>query len=126
MIKRNRFALAATKRLAMLERCTGWPSTIRYSLPGGLFEQPLDELHKALGFELFLKHHKGRCAAIGDRRDHAAAEALARGTHHWGFSQRGIAASGNMIAPQAHLIAPVDRGVLGLGLARDGRIDLLE
>src|SRR3954452_21136428 len=34
----------------------------------GLFEQPLDELYKALGLEFSLKHHKGQCAAIGNRR----------------------------------------------------------
>jgi len=34
-----------------------------------LFEQPLDELHKALGLEFSLKNHKGQCAAIGDCND---------------------------------------------------------
>src|SRR3954470_4991768 len=33
MTKSNRYALATTKRLARLEQCSGWTSTIRCSLP---------------------------------------------------------------------------------------------
>src|SRR3954451_7391006 len=50
MIKRNRFALAATKRLARLERCTGWPSTIRYSLPEACLSSRLMNSTKPLAW----------------------------------------------------------------------------
>ena len=69
---------------------------------------------KHLGSEMVLEHLKAQGAAVGQRRDEVATEALDAPLHHWGLALGGPASSGLVVRTQAHLVAPVDLGAFPL------------
>ena len=79
-------------------------------LAGRLLEQPTHELHEQLAIELTVEHHECKMASVRDRRDHVGAKALSGSPEHRRLARRGIAHTGDVVTPQAHLIAPVNHG----------------
>src|SRR3989338_473744 len=70
------------------------------------------------------EHHEGELPPVRDRGEHVAAEALASAWNHRGSPLEAEAASRLMVAPEAHLIAPVNPGLLPLRLPAYGRVFL--
>src|SRR5690606_31566184 len=95
-------------------------------LPGRLLEQALHEADEQARIELAVENHEGQMPAIGDRRDHIAAEALTCGAHDRCLPHRSIAGSSDMIAAQAHLITPVNHGSFLLSMASNRRVLLAQ
>lgn len=57
--------------------------------------------------ECAVKDAKYEPPAIGDRRDHATAEALTSRAHDGGPADQGLTGAGHMIAAEPHLVAPL-------------------
>ena len=60
--------------------------------------------------------------SVGDRRDHVAAETLPGRLDDRGLAQWGVARSGHVVTPQAHLVASIDRDPVTPGLLRNRRV----
>lgn len=88
----------------------------------GLFEHALEEFDERGVPELALEDHEVQCPAVGDGRDHVAAEALSRRAHHWRLPFECEARAADVITTQPHFVTPVDRRLLPLRLFRDLRI----
>ena len=91
-------------------------------LPCRLLKQATHELHEQQAIELAVEHHELKMATVCDRRDHVAAKALPGGPDDRRLAHRGVARTGNVVAAQAHLVAPVNHGLLPLGVPNNRRI----
>ena len=87
-----------------------------------LLEQSAQELEEHAQAELPLEDHEAQVAPVGDGRDHVATEPLTGSRNDRGLAPGGIRASGLVIGPQPHLVAPVKQGLVRLGPALDSRI----
>ena len=79
-----------------------------------------------IGADCAVKHAEHEMVAIGDRRDHTAAEALARGADDWRLADQRRAGARNVITAQAHFIAPIDGGLLTFRVVPDGGVFRLQ
>ncbi|CUS36261.1 hypothetical protein COMA2_210047 [Candidatus Nitrospira nitrificans] len=91
-----------------------------------LLEQPLHEFRKDGSLECTLKHHKGERTLVRDGRDHVAPEALPCGSYDGSVSHRRIACPGHVVTAQPHFVAPINGGVLPLGLSGNHRVFLFQ
>ena len=80
----------------------------KIQLPCRLLKQATHELHEQPPIELAVEYHERKMDTVRDRRDHVAAKALPSGPDDRRLTHRGIAGSGDVVAAQAQLIAPVN------------------
>src|SRR3990172_759993 len=83
--------MALYKELGINPFASCLPTLIQLPIIFGLYqaEQALHELDEHRILKLALKHHERECAAIGDRGDHVAPEALPGGAYHGRPAQGG-------------------------------------
>ena len=84
----------------------------------------LAQAEHILGVGGALERGEARRALGRDRGDHAHRVPGAGGLHHRRAADRGPGGAGVVVRADARLVGEVDRGVLGLGSGRDGRVGL--
>ncbi len=107
----------------LIDKTLGFARSMHWMLVGDqidspieLFKQALHEPHENGRFELAPKHHEGKCAFVGTRRDHFAAEAMAGGLYHGRFTGGDKTCPYDVITAQPHFITPIDCRFFLLGL----------
>ncbi len=95
-------------------------------LARALPNQTPEKLQEHLRSESLAENQERQPASSRDRRDHVAAEPLAGSGHRRSLPATAVARAGLMVRSQAHLVSPVDLGLLEPGLAPDRGIRLVE
>jgi len=90
--------------------------------PIHLTQQPSQKPDHHRGRKPLPKHHKGQSSPTGHRRDQVTSEPLARPRNHRRVPFAAVTASGLMIRPHSHLVAPMDFGLVFQGQTTNPRI----
>src|SRR3990170_1469614 len=88
--------------------------------------QPLEKPNANRRRETLFENHERHSPAIGHRRAHVAPETTPRAENDRRLSATAVTPAALMIAPQAHLVAPMNLGLFALRLATNGRVRLLQ
>ena len=95
-------------------------------LLAGILAQPPEEGDEPIGVQGTLIQHEAHQAAVADRRDHALRDPLGRADYHGRLPFRCVSTPDLVLIGDPGLVAPVDRGTVGLGALGDRRIGRLQ
>jgi len=95
-------------------------------LSSGVPQEPPKKTQEHGHDEILREEHEGQAAPVCDRRDHVAAEPLARAGNDRGLPPRAPAPSSLVVTSEPHLVTPMNLGPFGLRPGGDGRVLLVE